>query len=129
RIADARRRGRARKHVVDAPADVSLPRAAPLPPPGVMTGLSGMARTERVDPARGDPAGELGALLGQKAARLRIVLRPGEVDLLVCRVEVADHQHAAQRPKPLDALECRAVEVELVRNAAVVAVLAAALRE
>src|SRR5690606_18315715 len=117
------------EHVVDSPPYVALPRTAPLAPPRVVTVLTGMARAKRIDPTRFDPAGELRAFFRQKAARLRIVFRPREVDFLVRRVEVADHEHAAAPPPPLHVREDRAVEIELVRDAAVVPIPAAALRE
>src|SRR5690606_26668305 len=94
-----------------------------------MTVLPRMAYAERIDPARGDPARKLLALFRQKAARFGVVFRAGEIDLLVRRVEVADHEHLAALSQPLHALEHGPIEVELVRHAAVVAVLAAALRE
>ena len=61
----------------------------------------GLEGAERVDPAGGEPAVDLGALLGQEAAGLRVVARPREIDLAVRGVEVADHQHAMARAAQL----------------------------
>ena len=61
---------------------------------------------------------------------LAVLPRAREVDLAVGGVEVAHHEHAlAAAAQALELLEERAVEVELVGHAAVVAVLAAAVRE
>jgi len=100
-----------------------------LAPPRIMPG-AGLERAKRVDPARADPAVELRALLGQEAAVHRVLLRAREIDLAVRGVQIAHHQHAlAGAAQLLHALEHGAVEVELVRHAAVVAVVAAALRK
>src|SRR5215470_14814749 len=115
--------------VVDAPADVARPRTLALAPPAVVAG-AGLEAPEGVDPARCLPAVELGALLGEEAARLAVLARAREVDLAVCGVEVADHEHAPPRaPQPRQAPEERGVEGELVGHAAVVAQPPAALRE
>src|SRR5688572_18543877 len=126
---DPFRRARRREHVVDLPAYVALTRASTLSPPRLVDAFTWVARAKGVDPTRVDPEREGGALFGQEAARLAVLLRPREVDLLVRRVEVADHEHRASAPQRLNALQDGHVESQLVRDAAVVAFAAAALRE
>ena len=85
---------------------------------------------EAVDPAGPHPSVELGPFFGKEAAGVAVVPRACQVDLAVGRVEVAQDQHAvAAPPKALESFEDRAVEIELVGNATVVAVVPAALRE
>src|SRR5690606_2208898 len=129
RVRHALRGRRRREHVIDPPADVPLARAAPLPPPRVVSGFARMPGTERVDPAGREPATELCAFLRKEATGLRVLLRPREVDFLVRGVEVADHEHRAASLQSFDVIEDGTVELELVRHAAVVALAAAALRE
>jgi hypothetical protein len=87
-----------------------------------------MLVAEGVDPARVDPAIELGSLLGQEAAVALVVPGAREVELSVCRIEVAHHEHAqTAAAQALHSFEEGFVEAELVGDAAVVAVLAAAL--
>ena len=129
RVLHLPRRGRGRQHVVDAPADVVLAGAAPLPPPRVVARLAWMTSAERVHPAGVDPARQLRALLRQEAAGLRVGGGAGEVDRLAGRVVVADDEDRPVAAQRLQAVEERRVEVQLVGDAAVVPVAAAALGE
>src|SRR5688572_2505818 len=93
RAAHELHRRRRREHVVDPPADVLRAHAEALAPPRIMR-AGRLERAERVDPARADPAVELGALLGQEAAVLHVLLRPREIELAMRGVEIAHHEHA-----------------------------------
>ena len=66
---------------------------------------------------------------GRKPAALEVALGAGEIDFGVRGVPVSDDEHAVAATQALHAVEDGAVEVELVGDAAVVPVLAAALRE
>src|SRR5215831_5754373 len=105
RLVDARAlrfRGDARRRdlVVDAPADVLLPRLAAVRPPGVLP-RARVDAAEHVHPAgvvegRGEPS----ALLGQEPRVLAVAAPVLEVDLLVRDVPVAaKHELAPARPE------------------------------
>ena len=115
-----RRRG---QHHVDAPAHVAGPHAEALAPPRVVV-RPRFEGPEGVGPPGGQPAVDLRAFLGQKAAVLGVGLGAGEVDFSVGRVEVAHHENAlAAFSQALNPLEQGAVEVELVGDAVLVAAL------
>src|SRR5688572_4391459 len=81
--------GRRGDLVVDAPADIFLPRLAAVRPPGVLVGLV-VQLAEHVDEAElVEHAREPGALLGQKARVLLVRAPVLEVDLLVRDIPVA----------------------------------------
>ena len=84
---------------------------------------------EGVGPARLEPVVHLRPLLGQESAVLDVCLRPGEIDLTVGGVVVADDEHRALAAEVLHPVEDRAIEVELVGHPAVVAILPAPLGE
>src|SRR5690606_26929777 len=88
---------RAQEREVDAPADVLLAHAEALAPPGVVLRHVPSHRAEAVDPPARQPARELLALLGEKAAGLPVLLRAREIDLARRGVEVAHHDDRLTR--------------------------------
>src|SRR5262245_21881626 len=89
---------RRRDLVVDAPADVLLPRLAAVRPPGVLP-RARVDAAEHVHPADlVERLAEPGALLGQEAGVIAVAAPVLEVDLLVRDVPVAaEHELAAAR--------------------------------
>jgi len=120
---------RRREDAVDSPADILGPNPEPLAPPTVMT-FALFEVAEGVDPSSFDPAVELRAFLGEKAARLLIGLGARQVDLSVSGVEISHHEHAqTTASEPIQAVEEGGVKVELVGDAAVVPVFSVAIWE
>ena len=117
------------KHVIEAPADVPLAHAEALTPPGVVACAPASNATEGVDPAGSDPARRVPARsLGQEAAASSrsAGAAPGR-----CRagsVEIAHAPAPDSRPAAASAPARTApVELELVGNARVVALLPVAV--
>src|SRR3989338_3235559 len=105
------------EEAVDAPAHVARPRAALQIPPGVVPGLA-REEPEGVHVAVGEQAAHPLALHGQEARTGRVLLRAGQIDLLVRRVDVtADHDSLAAPAQRLHEPEKLVVEAELVAEA------------
>src|SRR5690606_31360708 len=120
----------AQEREIDAPADVLLAYAEALAPPGVLIRHVASHRAEAVDPTARQPARELLALLGEKAAGLPVLLRAREVDLARGGVEVAHHDDRLARSlRRVERAVEPAVKPQLEGHAAVVAVGAAPVRE
>ena len=114
---------RARHEVVNPPPDVSLARAGAVRPPAVVT-RAFLKFAEGVDEARPEKIPKAGALLVGEARAADVLLRPGQVDLLVCHVEVAAKHHGLpllqllrvgqQRPVPgLAKIEARQLRLRV----------------
>src|SRR3990172_2081147 len=102
------------EEVVDAPAHVARPRAALQIPPGVVPGLA-REEPEGVQVAVGEQAAHPLALHGQETRSLRVVLRAGQIDLLVRRVDVAaQHDPLPAPPQRLGEPQELVVEHQLV---------------
>src|SRR5262249_26438000 len=129
RAAQERTRARRDEREIEAPADVARAHAVALAPPRVVASAL-LELAERDDEAAREPAMQLLALDRQEAARLRVLLRAREIDLVRCGVEVPHHDdRLAAIERGLELAEQSAIEAELVRHARVVVEVPAAVRK
>src|SRR3954469_2397028 len=87
--------GVAREHVVQPPADVSLPHVAPGCPPGEQTVVVRIERATDIDEAAAQDAIDDGTLLRQLTDRAGLALLRVHVAIRACDVHVAKHREQA----------------------------------
>src|SRR5215212_8352160 len=79
--------------VVNAPTDVASAGIESLIPPGVDVALIRVKVSEGIDPSVLHRQVDPGSLLREKAGCLDVLLRPRDVDLAMCGVDIATEDH------------------------------------